>query len=246
MGRNYLDLCNEVLSELVYEEVATFEELDDITEGKKVKRELNKALRQICNNEQRPWKFRQRTVLIPLVGGIQQYEIPNGYIRYIRYPETPIKLEYMVNHDTVIKDVQGLPLTYWTNDNNLVLYPTPDDTQTGKVLEVHLLTYDYAVDCCGLLKPIMDSECDEPIIPEHHRDVLVYKVCANWRGNVTDARAQYFQAQYKTAYKNLLSDQRLTEDYPNMLDVMGRRESMTSTLYNTFFNPWNGQGYRHN
>ena len=238
MGRNYLDLCNEVLSELVYEEVATFEELDDITEGKKVKRELNKALRQICNNEQRPWKFRQKTIQIPIVGGINEYELPNGYIRYIRYNDTPIKLNYIVNHDTLPKDTSGMVLNYWYSDGKLELYPTPDDTQTGRILEAHILTYDYAVDCCGLLKPIMDSECDEPIIPEHHRDVLVYKVCANWRGNVTDARAQYFQAQYKTAYKNLLSDQRISEDYPNMLDVMGPRNTAQDSIMQAFYNPY--------
>lgn len=237
MARNFLDLCNEVLSELVYEEVATFEELDDITEGKKVKRELNKVLRQICNNEQRPWKFRQRTIKIPIVGGINTYELPNGYIRYIRYNDTPIKLSYIENHDTLPKDTCGMVLDYWIENDKLVLYPTPDNSQTGRILEVHLLTYDYAIDCCGLLKPIMDSECDEPIIPEHHRDVLVYKVCANWRGNVTDARAQYFQAQYKTAYKNLLSDQRLTEDYPNRLDVMGPRNTAQDSIMQAFYNP---------
>lgn len=238
MSRNYLDLCNEVLSELVYEEVETFEELDDITEGKKVKRELNKALRQICNNEQRPWKFRQRTLDIPVVGGINHYDLPNGYIGYIRYKDTPIKLRYIENHDTLPKDTSGMVLDYWISNDKLVLYPTPDDTQTGRILEVHLLTYDYAIDCCGLLKPVMDSECDEPIIPEHHRDVLVYKVCANWRGNVTDARAQYFQNQYKIAYRNLLSDQRMSEDYPNKLDVMGPRNSAHDSIMQAFYNPY--------
>lgn len=243
MGRTYFDLCNEVLSELVYEEVDTFAELDDITEGKKVKRELNKVLRQVCNGEQRAWKFRQQTVIIPLVAGIQEYKIPNGYIRYIRYSDLPIKLSYMENHDTVIKNVKGMPLTYWTENDKIALYPIPDETQTGKQLELHILSYDYAIDCCGVLKPILEDECDEPIIPEHHRDVLVYKVCANWRGDATDARGQYFQKLYRTAYQNLLADQRLSEDYPDGLYIMDKNLSMSETISRQFFNPWNGQGY---
>lgn len=246
MGKTYFDLCNEVLSELVYEEVETFEELDDITEGKKVKRMLNDALVEICNNEQRPWKFRQRVLKVPLVGGIGEYDLPNGYIRYIRYPNTPIKLNYIVNYDILMENVTGMPLSYYINNDKLNLYPIPDDSQTGKILEIHLLTYDYAIDCCGVLKPEMDSECDEPIIPNHHRDILKWKVCADWRGNVTDARAQYFQSKYKIAYTNLLSDQRLSEDYPNRLDIMGTDNSMANILRNTFFNPWNGRGYRNN
>lgn len=246
MGKTYFDLCNEVLSELVYEEVETFEELDDITEGKKVKRMLNDALLEVCNNEQRPWKFRQRVLKVPLVGDIGEYDLPNGYIRYIRYPNTPIKLNYIVNYDILMENVTGMPLSYYVNNDKLNLYPVPDDSQTGKILEIHLLTYDYAIDCCGVLKPEMDSECDEPIIPNHHRDILKWKVCADWRGNVTDARAQYFQSKYKIAYTNLLSDQRLSEDYPNRLDIMGTNNSMASILRNTFFNPWNGRGYRNN
>ena len=42
--RNYFELCNDILGELYFDEVDTFDELEDIEEGRRAKRELNKAL----------------------------------------------------------------------------------------------------------------------------------------------------------------------------------------------------------
>ena len=53
-GKNYFDLCNEVLTELFYEKTSTFEELSELTEGIKVKQDLNSALALICNSENSP------------------------------------------------------------------------------------------------------------------------------------------------------------------------------------------------
>ena len=37
-NRNFFELCNEILDELYYEEVETFDELQEIQEGRRVKR----------------------------------------------------------------------------------------------------------------------------------------------------------------------------------------------------------------
>ena len=236
-NRTYFDLCNDVLEELVYETVSTFEELDDIVEGKKVKRDLNFALRSICNNEDRPWKFRKEELIFPLVAGIKEYDMPNGYIRYFKYCDTPIVLNYLEDHDSLPEFVYGMPTNYWIENNKFRLYPIPDKCQDGRLIRVEFLTYDYAKDCAGVLKPKMENPCDEPIIPEHHRDILVWKVCADWRGNVSDARAAYYTKKYKDAYKALLNDQRQSEQYPNKLDMMGYGATAQDTIMRAFYNP---------
>ena len=50
-NKNFFDLCNEILDELYYEQVDSFDELENLTEGRRVKKELNRALYTICNNE---------------------------------------------------------------------------------------------------------------------------------------------------------------------------------------------------
>ena len=63
-NRNFLELCNEILDELYYEEVSDFDELQEIQEGRRVKRELNRALTFICNNEDTAWSFKDTDMVI--------------------------------------------------------------------------------------------------------------------------------------------------------------------------------------
>ena len=243
MGRTYFDLCNDVLEELVYETVDEFEELEGITEGKKVKRDLNFALRFICNNEALSWKFRKVDKVFPLVKGIKNYDMPNGFIRYFKYCDVPIVLNYIEEHDSLPENTCGMPTSYWIENNKIVMYPTPDETQDNRLIRVEYNTYDCAVDCAGVYKPKMENACDEPIIPEHHRDILVWKVCADWRGNVSDARAAYYTKKYKDAYKALLMDQRQSEQYPNKLDIMGYTNTPQRSIMEAFYNPYTRRIY---
>lgn len=237
-NRNYLDLSNEVLNELYYENVADFEELSGLTEGKKVKKMLNDALRSICNNETTKWQFREVDKLIALADGIKQYDLPNGFIRYMRYIDPPIVLNYLEKHNSLPVNTQGLPTSYWIENDKFVLFPTPSHSENNKLLKIEYNTYDFARDACGVLKPVMELETDEPIIPEHHRDVLIWRVCADWRASVSDAKASFYQTKYKQAYKALLSDQRLSKNYPNKLDIMGSSYSRVDGILNAFYNPY--------
>ena len=242
-GRNYFDLCNEILQELFYEQVASFEALDDIAEGRKVKLELNSANNYICNNEQRPWKFRQIKLHIPLVGGMKKYPIPDGYIRDSEYCDTPIQLGYIENHKALPAAI-GMPTGYYLTNGMLEFYPIPDDSQTNRLVEVDILTYDFARDKYGNLKCSMTCEDDVSIIPQHHRDILKWRVCADWRANINDAKSAYYESKFKNAYRALLADQKQSEDYPNRLDVMPEGNSFTSSFMRAFYNPWIGRGYK--
>ena len=235
-NRTYLDLINDVLVELYYEQSNDFEELSGLTEGIKVKKMLNDALRTICNNEATKWQFREVDKVIALAGGIKDYDMPNGFIRYIRYLHPPIVLNYLEDHDDLPLHTMGLPTNYWIENDKINFFPVPSMSENGKLVKIEYNTYDFAKDQCGVYKPVMELATDEPIIPDHHRDVLVWKVCADWRANISDTKASFYQAKYKTAYKALLSDQRMSKDYPNKLDVMPSRKSFTDGMIQAFNN----------
>lgn len=236
--RNYFELCNEILGELYFEEADTFEELNDTEEGRRVKRLLNRALKFICNNEEGAWSFREaKQVLVP-VKDVKYYLKPNGFIQYIKYPKSNLVLTYLDEHKYAVSNTTGLPVSYWMYNNQIRLYPIPDKTYNDNELEMHFLTSDYAKDCCGFYKPIMECETDTPIIPNQHRDILIYKVCMDWRANASDAQSAFFKEQYKTAYRALLNDCRQTDDLENGLHIMTGGTSFTEQMLNIFYNPY--------
>ena len=219
--KTYFTLCNEILTELFYEKVEDFDELDNLTEGIKVKQDLNSALNIICNLDNRAYKFRKCDFDLSLVEGIKNYEMPNGYIDYMRYRDTPIVLTYCEDHQ-YLPLTYGMPVQYWVdNGKDISLYPIPDASQNGRIIKVEFYTNDFARDECGILKPEMECKNDVPIIPNHHRDILKWKVCADWRGSVNDAKAVFYERRFKQAYTNLIYDQKLTNDYPNGFEIMG-------------------------
>ena len=236
-NKNYFDLCNDILEELYYEKVDTFEELEELTEGRKVKKELNRALVYICNNEHSAWQFRDVEQDLFLVPYMNQYDLPNGFISYMKYPEETLLLTYVDDHKTFPYST-GLPVYYWFDNNKIKLYPVPTECEANKRISIHYYTNDYAKDCRGVFKPEMTEECDEPIIPRHHRNILVYKVCADWRANVNDPKSVHYDVKFKEAYRALLSDQRLSADLPNGLDLSFEPLTYTEQMYQIFKNPY--------
>ena len=236
--KNYFELCNEILSELYFEEVSTFDELEDIAEGRRVKKELNRALTFICNKEETDWEFRDvEEFLIPTVN-ISHYNKPNGFIKYIKYPKSNLVLQYYDDHKYCVDYNIGRPVGYWIDGDKIRLYPIPDSTYNDDPLEIHYYTYNFAKDCCGIGKPVMVYETDTPIIPNNHRDILIWKVCMDWRANLNDPKTQYYQQQFKTAYRNMLADCRFTEDLPNGLHLGPTYTSYKHQLLDILNNPY--------
>lgn len=237
-NKNYFELCNEILSELYYEEVENFEDLDTIEEGKRVKKELNRALTFICNSEDGAWQFKETDdILIPLEG-VSQYKKPKGYIRYLKYPKSNLILNYIDDHKYVPSYTTGMPVSYWMDGEKIRLFPIPDRTYNDNEIHVHMYTNEYARDCCGVLKPVMVCATDTPIIPNSHRDILIYKVCMDWRANLADNKTQYYQKMYKAAYRNMLADMRQSDDYPDGLHIGDADSSFAQQLLNIMDNPY--------
>ena len=231
-NKNFMDLCNDILDELYYEQVENFEDLDQLTEGRRVKKELNRALVMICNNEHENWEFRDVTTPIITVEGQIEYQKPNGFIRFIKRPDTNLVLSYVEENKFYPEDTTGDPVQYWMDGERIRLFPIP--STTGIQLDAHILTNDCAMDCNGITKPEMVCACDVPIIPNKHRNILVYRVCADWRANDGDAKSQYYDRKYREAYRAMKADCIQTEDYPSGLDIMGNYPTITQSIYNAW------------
>lgn len=230
-NQNFFELCNDILEELYYDPVDTFAELAEIPEGKRVKKLLNRALVTICNNENANWQFKEVMEPIILVAGQSTYNKPNGFIRYIKRPKDNLVLTYCENHK-YLPYTTGEPVNYWMDGEQIKFFPVPDTT--GMQLNVEYYTNNYAFDCQGIGKLEMNCECDVPIIPNKHRQILIWRVCADWRANDGDGKSQYYERKYREAYRAMRMDCIQTEDYPSGLSLDSDTPSIADSINYAF------------
>ena len=241
MGRNFLQLCNEVLDIMFYTPAATFDGLET-TEGRLVKNKMNKVLREVCDGEQSIWKFREKVKRFFLQEGIQTYKRPDGYILYIRPDDQSNRgpLIYNNNYQWLPTTSEGTPIQYWIYDDKINLYPIPSQDDDGRQYKIEYLTDKFAVDKRGNEKDVMEVETDEPIIPEKYRDVLVYGTAMNFRAARGDAKSAFYEKQFNKVYNNMLYSQRLSEDYIKGTKVGEKPISSAEAYLYNFYNPYFG------
>ena len=240
MGRNYLELCNDVLDAMVYTEAATFADLDNTTEGRIAKKFINRNLRNICGGEQAIWKFREKKKDIYMVGGQREYDMPNGFILFIRPADNTNRIPLQLNQDWeyLPMTATGTPVQYWIYKHKLNVFPTPTKDMENDKYTIHYLTNNFAIDEDGCGKPILEYETDEPIIPEVYRDILVYGAVRDFRANAADAKAAFYDKKYKELYHNMLYSEVLTEDYIKGGSICLYPMSNLQAKLNAFYNPY--------
>lgn len=240
MGRTYLDLCNQVLDEMYWETVTSFDGLAT-TEGQRVKTKLNQILHEIVIGQEEAWTFRERSDDLILVDGVSNYEMVDGFIRDITPYKYPAPLIYTPDFKYMPLNAKGRPVRYWIWEDNIRVYPTPTKNDEGFTFKIRYWTNNTCIDNKGNEKPYMTEADDEPIIPDKYRDVLVYGACKDLRGSDTDAKAQFYHKRYREMYKRMLSECRRTLDFPNGLKV-DCPISIEQSYLNVFYNP-RAQGY---
>lgn len=238
-GRNFLDLCNEVLDIMFYTPAENFDGLET-TEGRLVKTKMNNLLRSICSGEQSIWKFREREKFFYLNENQPQYKMPNGYILYIRPADLSnrVPLIYEDNFRYLPVTAKGTPIKYWIYKDKINVFPTPSKEQDGTRYIIRYLTDDYAKSSDGCDKPVMTEATDEPIIPEPYRAVLVYGTAMNFRAARGDAKSEFYKQQYNEVYQNMLYNQRLTDDYVKGSRVQDNIITNRQAYLQDFYNPY--------
>jgi len=241
MAKNYFSLCNDILSEMYYEEADTFADLNDTVEGKRVKRKLNQLNTEITINEKDIWTFRERTNTLYLIEGIDKYPMVNGYIEYIVPEKYPAPLLYNPNWKYLPRNSQGRPIYYRVYNEKIEMFPVPNQSNDGLAHEIKYLTYNCAKDNNNCDIEEMVAEDDEPIIPERYRDILVYAVCKDLRADINDTKSQFFDKRYKELYRSMLSSCNHTADFPNGLDINSKIPSLQESMLSVFYNPRAGR-----
>lgn len=84
----------------------------------------------------------------------------------------------------------------------------------------------------------MTEETDEPIIPEPYRNVLVYGVMKDWRGNASDAQSVFYKRKYNEVYQDMLYTMQLSDDYLKGFRVEGQPMSNLQSMVTAFYNPY--------
>lgn len=239
-GRNFFELCNEALDTMVYTPAATFEDLDSTTEGRLVKRLINRNLRTICGGEQSIWKFREKTKDIYMVGGQQQYDMPDGFILFIRPNDDTNRIPLQLNQDWeyLPMTATGTPVFYWIYKDKINVFPTPTNDMQGQKYTIRYLTNNFALDEWDCEKPILENETDTPIIPEIYRDILVYGAAKDFRAHAGDAKSIFYDRKYKELYRNMLYSEQLTEDYLKGGSITNYPMSNLQAQLNAFYNPY--------
>lgn len=241
MGRTYLDLCNEVINLMSYLPVTSMEGLNT-PEGRLIKQKMNEVLRELCCGEHDTWKFRERQKRFTASAGVKDYNLPDGYILYIRPEDNTNRppLIYSMNYKYLPLTTNGTPVYYWIYENKIRLFPTPSDSQDGEEYVINYLTDKFAISKDGCLKDIMEEADDEPIIPEGYRSLLVYGVVRDFRASSNDPKSDFYRRKYNALYNKMLSNQRLTDDYFKGGKVLGYRPSTLEAKVASFRNPYIG------
>jgi len=241
MSRNFLDLCNEVINLMSYLPAKTMEDLDT-PEGRLIKQKMNEVLRELCCGEHDTWKFRERIKRLYTFPGKKDYDLPDGYILWIRPDDDTNRppLIYSMNHKYLPLSTNGQPVYYWIYQDKIRLFPIPGEGQNQDEYNIHYLTDKYAVDKNGCEKDILTEATDEPIIPEGYRSLLVYGVVRDFRAELGDPKSEFYRRKYNSLYGKMLSNQRLTEDYFKGGKVLGMRPTSLEAKIASFRNPYVG------
>ena len=239
MGRTYLDLCNECLDAMFYTTVSSFADLDT-TEGRRIKTLLNNNLREICGGEHSIWKFRETYYDLYMIGNQQKYPMVDGYILFIRPSDNTNRIPLLLNQEWQYLPLTstGTPVEYWIYEDSINLFPTPTDDMEGDIYKVRYLTNNYAIDADGLGKPIMDTDTDEPIIPEQYRSLLTYGTLKDFRANRTDGKSDFYKHKFSELYNSMLYSQTLTDDYIKGNNIETKRMTNLQAKLAAFYNPY--------
>lgn len=168
---------------------------------------LNKAIIEILSSYEFP--FRERTHLILTMPKMNAYELPNGLIKrdlennyLVRYNSNLLKF---IKNSTNLEEKIGIPEYFYLKNNNIVLYPTPQ--------EKGIVTIDYmtlvigeSVDGEEIYSLKKDSDVlSVPIqLEELMKEAIITRTMLNTIASESDENYSAYKKQADRAYKLLI------------------------------------------
>lgn len=168
---------------------------------------LNKALIEILASYEFP--FRERTHLILTMPKMNSYDLPNGLIKkdnednYLVHYNSKL-LKFIKNFTNIEKKI-GTPEYFYLKNNNIILYPTPQ--------EKGIVTIDYMTLAVGetddgeeiySLKKDTDVLSIPPQLEELMKEAIITRTMLNTIASETDENYSAYKKQADKAYKLLV------------------------------------------
>ena len=172
MTLTFLDIYNEVAGQAWSMYDGDVDSIDEMESA--LKSSINKALSEIwCSF---PFPFRIKTLNITTSQGNAQYSTPNGNIIKKTVSNSQVYsvrigknyLEYLDDFET-LEDKEDTPTGFYIKDDNLILYPTPDNTYT---VVIEYLTLAIGEDDFGDSVYSLKNDTDTIDIPEKYENIF--------------------------------------------------------------------------
>lgn len=209
MTLTFLTIYNEVAGQAWSMYDGDAESVDEMESA--LKSSINKALSEIwCSY---PFPFRIKTMTITTREGVNEYATPNGNILKKTVSGKQVYsirigtdyLEYLDNYET-LKEKSGKPVGFYVSNENIYLYPTPDDSYT---VNLEYLTLAIGEDDFGTAIYFLQNDEDAINIPEKYENIfknaLITKSMLYAIASETDENYSGYKEQYDKAYKILIN-----------------------------------------
>ena len=209
MTLTFLDIYNEVAGQAWSMYDGDAESVDEMESA--LKSSINKALTEIwCSY---PFPFRIKTMTIATREGVNEYATPNGNILKKTVAGNQVYsirigtdyLEYLDDYE-IFEVKSGKPTGFYISNENIYLYPTPDNVYT---VTIEYLTLAIGEDDFGSAIYSLQKEEDAINIPEKYenifKNVLITKSMLYAIASETDENYSGYKEQYDKAYKILLN-----------------------------------------
>ena len=208
MTLTFLDIYNEVAGQAWSMYDGDAESVDEMESA--LKSSINKALSELwCSY---PFPFRIKNMSFATREDVSEYATPNGNILRktvlgkqvysIRIGKN--YLEYLDEFDT-LETKSGTPTGFYVSNENIYLYPTPDNVYT---VNVEYLTLAIGEDDFGTAVFSLVNDEDTIDIPEKYENIfknaLITKSMLYAIASESDENYSGYKEQYERAYKILL------------------------------------------
>ncbi|MBR1775943.1 hypothetical protein IJ750_02575 [bacterium] len=208
MTLRFLDIYNDVAGQAWSMYDGDAESVDEMESA--LKSSINKALSELwCSY---PFPFRIKTMSFTTREENNEYSTPNGNILRKTVSGKQVYsirigsnyLEYLDDFET-LEQKSGKPTGFYVSNENIYLYPTPDDAYT---VNVEYLTLAIGEDDFGTAVYSLVNDEDAIDIPEKYENIfknaLITKSMLYAIASETDENYSGYKEQYERAYKILL------------------------------------------
>lgn len=209
MTLRFLDIYNDVAGQAWSMYDGDAESVDEMESA--LKSSINKALSEIwCSY---PFPFRIKTYNFATRDGLNDYATPNGNILKKTVSGKQVYsirigtnyLEYLSEYETLETKV-GKPTGFYVSNENIHLYPIPDNTYN---VTVEYLTLAIGEDDFGTSVYSLVNDEDTIDIPEKYENIfknaLITKSMLYAIASETDENYSGYKEQYEKAYKILIN-----------------------------------------